>query len=96
MLSSLGEFSEYVKEVGRPYLWVQSLCGLQFLMDEEARPVKERAQASISASHMEETLTHLRQRVQARLSLQKQLASLGVLSQLLDCLQNTPLISIRY
>ena len=71
---SLGDFSKHVTEVGRPYLWAQWLCGLQFLADD---PVK--AQVSLSASHMAETVSRLRQRVRNRLALQRQLAVLGTI-----------------
>jgi len=67
-----------VDELGRPYRWVQWLCGLEFL---EADPSK--VSVSLSRSHMSETVDRLRARVSDRLSLQKQLAALGLSSQLL-------------
>jgi THO complex subunit 5 len=72
---SLGEFSQYVERVGRPYLWAQWLCGLQFLSQATDKPNQPRAE--VSASHIEATIHRLRKRVKARLSLQKQLAALG-------------------
>lgn len=68
----MGDFTKYVAEVGRPYMWVQWLCGLQFLADDPSR-----AQASLSASHMSETVKRLRRRVRDRVSLQNQLTMLG-------------------
>jgi len=68
----LGEFSKYVSEVGRPYRWVQWLCGLQFLANDAAL----KPQVSVSACHMADTIHRLRQRVYNRLSLQKMLAAL--------------------
>jgi len=72
LVYSLGDFTKHVVEVGHPYMWVQWLCGLQFL-DED--PLK--AQVSLSSSHMSETVKRLRRRVRDRLLLQSQLAMLG-------------------
>uniref|UniRef100_A0A8C8C1E1 THO complex subunit 5 homolog n=1 Tax=Oncorhynchus tshawytscha TaxID=74940 RepID=A0A8C8C1E1_ONCTS len=63
----------YVVELGHPYLWVQSLGGLQFPSD---APEGLRAGSSLSASHMESTMKLLRGRVQSRLALHKQFSSL--------------------
>ncbi|KAI0221809.1 THO complex subunit 5-like protein [Lamellibrachia satsuma] len=69
----MGEFSSYLKEVGRPYLWVQWLCGLNFL---DVSCSTATASAAFSASHMQTTIKRLRRRLRARLSLQKQLLSI--------------------
>ncbi|XP_029916812.1 THO complex subunit 5 homolog [Myripristis murdjan] len=66
-------FADYVEELGHPYLWVQSLGGLQFPSD---APEGVRVGSSLSASHMESTIKLLRGRVQSRLALHKQFASL--------------------
>ncbi|KAM3610259.1 uncharacterized protein V6R79_001498 [Siganus canaliculatus] len=66
-------FSDYVDELGHPYVWVQTLGGLHFPTDaSEAVCVG----SSLSASQMESTMKLLRGRVQARLALHKQFASL--------------------
>ncbi len=74
---SLGEFTRYICEVGRPYEWVQRVAGLEFLRVQPEDEVSSRVEAAISASCMEETIKRLRARVRARQALQKQLASLG-------------------
>ncbi|XP_046356426.1 THO complex subunit 5 homolog [Haliotis rufescens] len=66
------EFSEYLCEVGRPYMWAQWLGGLQFLGDNGL----EKAKSSVSASYMQQTIKKLRRRIKSRLSLLQQLASL--------------------
>ncbi|KAM6965734.1 THO complex subunit 5 homolog [Aplochiton taeniatus] len=66
-------FADYVEELGHPYLWVQSLGGLQFPSD---APGAGRVGSSLSASHMESTMKLLRGRVQSRLALHKQFSSL--------------------
>jgi len=89
----LHEFSSYIKEVGRPYLWCQWMGGLQFLKlqndgdDKEdscdsvddssvSRMVACKAKHSISAEHMQSTITLLRERIRVRVALLHQLASL--------------------
>lgn len=71
---SLGEFSQYIPKVGRPYHWVQWLCGLQFLNHSEKA---QKLEPQFSASHIESTIKRLRRRVKARVSLAQQLACLG-------------------
>uniref|UniRef100_A0A665U316 THO complex 5 n=1 Tax=Echeneis naucrates TaxID=173247 RepID=A0A665U316_ECHNA len=61
-------FADYVDELGHPYMWVQSLGGLHFPSDT--------SEVSLSASHMESSMKLLRGRVQSRLALHKQFASL--------------------
>ncbi|XP_035515031.1 THO complex subunit 5 homolog [Morone saxatilis] len=66
-------FADYVEELGHPYVWVQSLGGLHFPGDASEGV---RVGSSLSASQMESTIKLLRGRVQSRLALQKQFASL--------------------
>lgn len=77
----MGDFGQYVVQVGRPYMWAQWLGGLQFLDHCEAEPTSSisviRPKTSISATYMQQTIKRLRQRLKARLGLLKQLASLG-------------------
>uniref|UniRef100_A0A3Q3FDX7 THO complex 5 n=1 Tax=Labrus bergylta TaxID=56723 RepID=A0A3Q3FDX7_9LABR len=63
-------FADYLEELGHPYKWVQSLGGLNFPDDGVC------AGSSLSASQMESTMKLLRGRLQSRLALQKQFASL--------------------
>uniref|UniRef100_A0A3Q2WM94 THO complex 5 n=1 Tax=Haplochromis burtoni TaxID=8153 RepID=A0A3Q2WM94_HAPBU len=63
-------FGDYVEELGHPYMWVQNLGGLHFPSD------GVRVGSSLSASHMENTMKLLRGRVQSRLALHRQFASL--------------------
>uniref|UniRef100_A0A8C4HU85 THO complex subunit 5 homolog n=1 Tax=Dicentrarchus labrax TaxID=13489 RepID=A0A8C4HU85_DICLA len=66
-------FADYVEELGHPYVWVQSLGGLHFPAQFHCGV---RVGSSLSASQMESTIKLLRGRVQSRLALQKQFASL--------------------
>ncbi|XP_031441117.1 THO complex subunit 5 homolog, partial [Clupea harengus] len=66
-------FSDYVGDLGHPYLWVQSLGGLQFPSDNPENVVMG---SKLSASHMERTVKLLRSRLQSRLALHKQFISL--------------------
>lgn len=66
-------FADHVDELGDPYMWVQSLGGLHFPSDSSERVC---VGSALSASHMESTMKLLRARLQSRLALQKQFASL--------------------
>uniref|UniRef100_A0A4W3HHT0 THO complex 5 n=1 Tax=Callorhinchus milii TaxID=7868 RepID=A0A4W3HHT0_CALMI len=68
-------FRDYIGEMGHPYIWVQKLGGLHFPKDQPQQELVT-ADNSVSASHMETTVKLLRVRLQSRLSLQKQFASL--------------------
>ncbi|XP_052829641.1 THO complex subunit 5 homolog A [Octopus bimaculoides] len=68
----LGDFSSHISITGRPYLWAQWIAGLQFLSNDV------KSGSSLSSSHMQNTIELLRRRIQARLSLLKQLVSLGL------------------
>ncbi|XP_074150673.1 THO complex subunit 5 isoform X4 [Sminthopsis crassicaudata] len=77
--------SDYVLELGHPYLWVQKLGGLHFPKEQPQHIVT--ADNSLSASHMETTMKLLRTRLQARLALTKQYASLehGIVPVTSEC-----------
>nr|XP_042141423.1 THO complex subunit 5 homolog [Peromyscus maniculatus bairdii] len=76
---------DYVLELGHPYLWVQKLGGLHFPKEQPQHTVV--ADHSQSASHMETTMKLLKTRVQSRLALHKQFASLehGIVPVTSDC-----------
>ncbi|CAI9539106.1 unnamed protein product [Staurois parvus] len=79
------DLCEYISELGHPYLWVQTMGGLHFPTDHPQPSVV--ADNALSASHMEKTIHLLRSRLQSRLSLHKQFASLehGVIPMSGDC-----------
>ncbi|XP_027422172.1 THO complex subunit 5 homolog isoform X6 [Bos indicus x Bos taurus] len=68
---------DYVLDLGHPYLWVQKLGGLHFPKEQPQHTVI--TDHSLSASHMETTMKLLKTRVQSRLALHKQFASLAKL-----------------
>uniref|UniRef100_A0A452RF53 THO complex subunit 5 n=1 Tax=Ursus americanus TaxID=9643 RepID=A0A452RF53_URSAM len=76
---------DYVLDLGHPYLWVQKLGGLHFPKEQPQHTVI--ADHSLSASHMETTMKLLKTRVQSRLALHKQFASLehGIVPVTSDC-----------
>uniref|UniRef100_A0A8D2MTP3 THO complex subunit 5 n=1 Tax=Zonotrichia albicollis TaxID=44394 RepID=A0A8D2MTP3_ZONAL len=82
--------SDYVTELGHPYVWVQKLGGLHFPKEQPQHTVA--ADNSLSASHMELTVKLLRSRLQSRLALHKQFASLehGVVPVSSECQQLFP------
>ncbi|XP_077016743.1 THO complex subunit 5 isoform X2 [Tamandua tetradactyla] len=76
---------DYVLDLGHPYLWVQKLGGLHFPKEQPQHTVI--ADHSLSASHMETTMKLLKTRLQSRLALHKQFASLehGIVPVTSDC-----------
>ncbi|XP_025089480.1 THO complex subunit 5 homolog B-like isoform X2 [Pomacea canaliculata] len=82
----MGDFSQYVAQLGRPYIWAQWLGGLQFLESCELEgaccSAQVRPNTSVSATYMQQTIKRLRQRLKSRLGLLQQLASLerGIVS----------------
>ncbi|KFV77413.1 THO complex subunit 5 [Dryobates pubescens] len=88
--------SDYVTELGHPYVWVQKLGGLHFPKDQpqacwhgsdvpSCPQHTVTADNSLSASHMELTVKLLRSRLQSRLALHKQFASLAPLALAEHC-----------
>lgn len=89
-LQKLGmqEFSEYITEIGHPYLWAQKLAGLNFLSDDDTSTGSTSSRSGyylqqsvhalhkISASHIEQTIMAIRQRFHSRLALHQQIAAL--------------------
>jgi len=67
------EWSKNVEETGRPYRWLQWLCGLQLLEDDPTR-----VSVTLCRGHISDTVRRLRARVHHRLSLQRQLADFGL------------------
>ncbi|XP_059978101.1 THO complex subunit 5 homolog isoform X3 [Lagenorhynchus albirostris] len=76
---------DYVLDLGHPYLWVQKMGGLHFPKEQPQHTVI--TDHSLSASHMETTMKLLKTRVQSRLALHKQFASLehGIVPVTSDC-----------
>ncbi|XP_028313992.1 THO complex subunit 5 homolog isoform X1 [Gouania willdenowi] len=70
----IATFEDFVDELGHPYMWVQKLGGLHFPSDTSEQGVH--VGSSLSASHMQSTMKLLRARVQSRLALHRQFASL--------------------
>lgn len=68
------DLSDYISELGHPYLWVQIMGGLHFPTDQPQPSII--ADNTLSASHMEKTIKLLRSRLLSRLSLHRQFASL--------------------
>ncbi|XP_078361839.1 THO complex subunit 5-like isoform X2 [Oculina patagonica] len=75
--SSRITFADFVKPVGKPYMWAQRICGLDFLPEEVHEVVPK---SSVKLSHMEATIKAVRARILARLALQQQLTFLEGLS----------------
>ena len=79
VMCRVNDWSRNLPETGRPYHWVQRLCGLQFLADDPSK-----VSVALSRGHMSDTVKRLRSRVCDRLSLQKQLAAFGAFASCRD------------
>ncbi|XP_069817550.1 THO complex subunit 5 isoform X2 [Dendropsophus ebraccatus] len=79
------DLNDYISDLGHPYLWVQTMGGLHFPTDQPQPSIV--ADNTLSASHMEKTIKLLRSRLQSRLSLYKQFASLehGIIPVSAEC-----------
>ncbi|XP_046860559.1 THO complex subunit 5 homolog [Xenia sp. Carnegie-2017] len=66
--------------IGRPYKWVQKLCGLEFPTSDSKSNEIPTVNSSLSASHMERTVKSIKSRILTRILLTKQLISLESLS----------------
>ncbi|KAK3083868.1 hypothetical protein FSP39_004365 [Pinctada imbricata] len=86
----LKEFTQYISETGRPFLWAQWLSGLQFLgtdspqVSQSSLSSTRVPQSAVSSAHMQQTIKRLRDRIQSRLSLLKQLASFERMTVLIN------------
>lgn len=72
---AMNPFSFYIHQVGHPYFWVQWICGLNYLPDQEIKSYTP--DSCISASHFQSVTKAIKRRLEARLSLQSQLEKLG-------------------
>ncbi|XP_060641269.2 THO complex subunit 5 homolog [Anolis sagrei] len=77
--------NDYVTELGHPYIWAQKLGGLHFPKDQPQGSIM--ADNTLSASHMEQTMKLLKTRLESRLALHRQFASLehGILPVSSEC-----------
>lgn len=74
----INNFYEHISPVGLPYQWVQWICGMNFLPDEDVQyPLPN---SVLSAKHFQSVIKTIKTRLNARLSLVKQLQSLEQLS----------------
>lgn len=69
-------FSSYIDSVGNPYFWVQWICGLNYKPNEDiSAPTPN---AALSVKHFQNVVLKIKRRVRSRISLQKQVDSLGM------------------
>ena len=75
-LKVVESFESLTEKLGRPYFWVQWVCGLNYLPNEDATSVPD---AALSVKHFQRVVKIIRLRVKSRLSLQEQVQSLGMI-----------------
>lgn len=76
----MDEFKSYIPELGRPYFWAQRAAGLEFPRSYDLDNDEGRSQtipnSKVSASHMEQIVVAIRDRLLARIALQELLNNL--------------------
>lgn len=76
----MDEFKNYVSDLGHPYFWAQCLAGLEFArLDEKGTglPPPTIPNSKLSFNHMEQIMFAVKERLNARVVLQKILHDLG-------------------
>lgn len=69
----LGDLIPLLGDLGRPYIWAQKLCGMDFLLVDLQKETKY----DISHSVVQSVVKTLRSRLSARIDLCKQIQKLG-------------------
>lgn len=70
----MDSFESYISGIGIPYFWVQWVCGLNYLPNED--PTSSTPDASLSVKHFQNVVKKIRARLRSRLALQEQVLSL--------------------
>ena len=71
----LSAFENHISKLGLPYFWVQWICGLNYLPNEEI--TCSLPDAAVSVKHFQKVVRAIKSRVRSRLSLHEQVSSLG-------------------
>lgn len=75
----IGEFQQYIPEIGRPYIWAQRMCGFDFmaalLNDNKTNKVIQPSQG-LSVTTVENFILTLKKRLKSRVELMKELQDL--------------------
>ncbi|XP_066917125.1 THO complex subunit 5 homolog [Clytia hemisphaerica] len=74
----LSAFENHISKLGLPYFWVQWICGLNYLPNEEI--TCSLPDAAVSVKHFQKVVRAIKSRVRSRLSLHEQVSSLERLS----------------
>lgn len=70
--------ASYFKDIGKPYIWAQTVCGLEFPeLGITDRDFEVRAQIAVSCRSIESTLKLIRKRLTNQAKLWSQLKALG-------------------
>lgn len=75
----MGDFEQFIPELGRPYIWAQRMCGLDFmsavLSDEKSKRVIKPC-PNLSVVSVENFIFTLKKRIKARVELMRELQDL--------------------
>ena len=67
-------FENHISTIGRPYFWVQWVCGLNYLPNQGN--VCSTPDASTSVKHFQKVVLAIKERMRSRIALQEQVLSL--------------------
>ena len=70
------DFLTHLNSTGLPYYWVQWICGMNYLPNEEIQ--SHVPDSSLSVKHFQSVIKTIKLRLDARISLVKQLQLLGI------------------
>lgn len=73
----MDSFSSYIDTIGVPYFWVQWICGVNYMPNQDLN--SSIPDASLSVKHFQDVVRKIKSRMRSRLSLQKQVEALGIL-----------------
>lgn len=81
-----GDFQQFIPELGRPYIWAQRMCGLDFMPTSVSEVLTKNANPSQSLSvvTVENVILTLKRRLKARVELMKELQNLET-GRILNC-----------
>jgi len=76
-LKMMESFESFIEKLGRPYFWVQWVCGMNYLPNEDATSSSV-PDAALSVKHFQSVVKTIKSRVKSRLSLEEQVQMLGM------------------
>lgn len=71
-------FTSHINTLGIPYFWVQWICGMNYMPNQNLSNNSTVPDASLSVKHFQNVVRMIKSRMRSRLSLHQQVNSLGI------------------